>query len=188
MDVQPPATDSPLADESSSSEDNVGPANIGLAQESDKEDEGQPAGSSETPAQDDAEVSEAGAAGLPGVGELPSFGSDSSDEQPSEQPDRPNPLAVSSAPKQPKKKSRAMAIVITALITLALAGAAVFAYMNMNNDTAEAPSGDSSETGENEVNPEEIDNLTNEIDESMQEIDDSQDFPEEELSDENLEL
>jgi hypothetical protein len=115
-------------------------------------------------------------------------------EQQAEEPSKtaePTPLAIPTASAPPaKKKKPALVVVLAVVVTLALAAAAVLAYMNMNNEPVSAPATDNqtSESQQQEVTPDEVEKLTEEIDQSLEGLDDAQDFPEEELTDENLEL
>lgn len=119
---------------------------------------------------------------------------------PAEQPaEEPNPVTKTGAPdpiKRPEitathKHSAPIVPIILALVIAAIL--AVVTILAFKNNKAAAPTESAESTNnltqqEAPVTPESIDTTTAEIDQTLGELDENSDFPEDELSDQNLNL
>jgi len=108
-------------------------------------------------------------------------------------PQDSNPVSVDNKltdSSTPKHKKPIGVIVVAVLVALGLAGLSVYMYMKnqpepIDNNAATADPTDEKNT---EATPESVDDATQEIDESMDSLDDNTDFSESELSDDTLGL
>lgn len=94
---------------------------------------------------------------------------------------------------QPKehKNNKKLALVVTLLIAVLLAGVAIYLFMSAEDNAVEAPTSQTTQQVQEEVSPataEDIDQAVTEIDETVQSIDDSTDLSEEAVSDTTLGL
>lgn len=98
----------------------------------------------------------------------------------------------------PHRNNKKLAIIITLFVGVLLAAVAVYVYMSANDNTKEVsptqtPSSAEStpQTRQPKVEPatnEDIDEVAREVDEAINSLNDNDDFPEEQLSDESLGL
>lgn len=122
------------------------------------------------------------------------------DVQPSQQNDMPEspsePAVTETGAPDPVKRPEIAAsnkhgapvvpIIIALVIAAALAVVTILAFKNA--EKAAAPTTNNSTQQEAELTPESVDAATSEIDQSLNEVDEAADFPEDELSDQNLGL
>ncbi len=103
---------------------------------------------------------------------------------PKSEPGNDNPMAIPPAPAGTHKGAPKAAIVVAVIIALALAALTVFAYMKTKNDSKQSVNDRASSS----VTASDVDQASKDLDTSLNKADDTKDFPESDLTDQNLGL
>lgn len=90
--------------------------------------------------------------------------------------------------KQPTKKGKGAAIFVAILFALALIGGAGYAYWQKKNEQRTPAANTTQESTKSPAKADDVEKVSNDIDESLKKIDDTKDYQESDLSDETLGL